>query len=90
MAEPASRVGEAHSALVLAAADEQATGAQTIREVHEDRFECLARPIAVKVVRLDIRDDLNRRRVVEEGAVGFVGLGDEDVARAQEIGRAHV
>ena len=46
--------------------------------------------VAIQVVGLDVGDNLNRRRIVQERSIRLVGLGHEDVARAQVRARAQL
>ena len=52
-------------------------------EVEEGGLKGLRRAVGVQVVGLDVGNDLHPGAVVEEGAVGLVGLGHEDGPAAQ-------
>ena len=51
-------------------------------ELSEGPLQLLERAVDVQVVRLDVGDEGDVGRVVEEGAVVLVGLDDEVVALA--------
>ena len=78
-----SGLRQAQCAGVGGAGDQQAPGHQPVSEVDECRLEGLRRAVAVEVVGLDVGDDLHARGVVEEGAVGLIGLGDQGGSAAQ-------
>ena len=72
---------------VLATAHQCSALAKTPDEVNENLFEGLATSIAVQVIGFNVGDDLDPRRVVQERAIGFVGLGNENISTAQVSSR---
>ena len=74
--------GQGPGALVVGAADEQAVGGQQRGEGVERLVDRLDRAVVVKVVGLDVGDHHDVGLVVHERGVGFVGLGDKDLAGA--------
>ena len=86
----ARRGGQAHSALILPARHQQPTGHQAPGKLDENMFELLARMVAIQMIGLHVRHDLNSRGIVQERAIRLVGLGDEDVSAAQVRARAQL
>ena len=86
----AGGVRQTHSALILRTRHQKATGNQTTSELDEDLFELLARVVAIQVIGLHIRDDFDRRRVIQERPIGLVGLGNEHVAGTQVSTRSQL
>ena len=72
---------------VLTAAHKCSAVTKTPNEVNENLFKGLATSIAVQVIGLDIGNDFDPRRVVQERAVGFIGLGNENISTAQVSSR---
>ena len=86
----ARRGGQAHSALILPARDQQPTGHQAPGKLDENMLELLARMVAIQVIGLHVRHDLDSRGIVQERAIRLVGLGHEDVSAAQVRARAQL
>ena len=70
------------SAWVVEAAHQVATRGDLRGELVEDRHIGLFGAVVVEVIRLDIRDHRDFRAIGEEGAIGLIGLGDEDLPGA--------
>ena len=85
-----SRGGQAHSPLVLRARHQQPTGHHTPGELHKNLFKLLARTIAIQMIGLHVRHDLNGRRIVQERPIRLIGLGDENVTRPQVRARTQL
>ena len=68
---------------VVGAADQEAVAVDRVGELVEGRVVGLLGAPVVEVVGLDVGDDRGVRAVDEEGAVGLVGLGDEQVVGAR-------
>ena len=69
---------------IVAAQDGRAVERHAVNEFDEGRLqlrEVVA--VGVHVVGVDVRDDRHHRQQVEERRVGFVGLDDDVVARAE-------
>ena len=54
-----------------------------VHEVGERGVQRLERAVVIEVLGVDVRDDADRRRELEERAVALVGLGDEEVTLAE-------
>ena len=67
---------------VVGAGDERAVVAEAVGEPLERLDHLLGRAVVVEVVGLHVGDDRDLGGVDEEGGVGLVGLGDEDLAAA--------
>ena len=54
-----------------------------VDELDEGVLDVLVRAVVVEVLGVDVRDDGDRRRELEERAIALVGLRDEQVARSE-------
>ena len=75
--------GQTGASIVFTAAHQGSALAQTANEINKNLLKSLARTIAIQVIRFDIGDNLDPRSVVEEGAIGFIGFGNENISAAQ-------
>ncbi|SII94336.1 Uncharacterised protein [Mycobacteroides abscessus subsp. abscessus] len=76
--------GDVPGAGVVGAGDDRAAApADPVAEVDEGLPDVLRGPVVVEVVGFDVGEDADRGLVEEEGAVGLVRLGDEDVPGAE-------
>ena len=82
--------GQTGTSTVFTAAHQGSTRAQTANKVNEDLLKSFARTIAIQVIRFNIGDNLDPRSVVEEGAIGFIGLGNENISATQVGTRAQL
>ena len=73
---------------VIEAEHREAVERDLLDELDERVLELLVRAVVVEVLGVDVRDDGDRRREPQERAVALVGLGDEQVARAEARVRA--
>src|SRR5699024_10002880 len=62
---------------VVGAGNEEPTLSEVVREIDECLLDGLEAAVVKQVVGLDVRYERHPRVVVEEGAIGFVGFGDE-------------
>ena len=69
-------------ARVVAADDDRAGLTHEAHELRERGTDVLERIVVIEMIRLDVRDDGDIRIEVEEGAVRFVRLGDEELSGA--------
>src|SRR6266536_80596 len=73
---------------VVETGDDRAVERDLVRELDERVDDLVQVAVAVEMVRLDVRDDGDVGRQLEEGAVVLVRLRDEEVAPAQARVRA--
>lgn len=58
-----------------------------LSKISKGLLESFDAAVMVKVIRFDVEDDLDRRRVVEERAVRLVGFSNEHIAVAEACAR---
>ena len=82
--------GQPGTSTVFTAAHQGSALAQAANKINEDLLKSFARTIAIQVIRFDIGNNLDPRSVVEEGAIGFIGFGNENISAAQVGTRAQL
>ena len=82
--------GQTCTSTVFTAAHQGSALAQAANKINEDLLKSFARTIAIQVIRFDIGDNLDPWSVVEEGAIGFIGFGNENISAAQVGTRAQL
>ena len=68
---------------MIHAEDSEPVEGDPVGELHEGFLHVRVRAVVIEVLGVDVRDDGDGRREAEERAVALVGLGHEQIARAQ-------